>query len=306
MRARQIAIQSYECLIIGGGPAGLTAAIYLARFCRRTAVVDAGQSRARLIPETHNYPGFAAGISGADLLATLRRHAQEYGATLLTGSVEDLLRDGDGFTARTGSGELSAQRVLLATGIVDDKPELAAWREMVELGRLRFCPICDGYEAMDKAIGVLGPAEHAWKKALFLRTYSNRVALVPLEDPEVIARDIRAALRTAGVELAAGRAIGFDQQAEQPTVLLAGGRRIAFEVLYPALGYEARSDLARALGARCNEQGCVLVDERQRTSVPGVYSAGDLVSDLHQISVALGHAAIAATEIHNDLPRNMR
>jgi thioredoxin reductase (NADPH) len=268
--------------------------------------VDAGQSRARLIPETHNYPGFAAGISGAELIVWLRGQAEEYGAALLGGTVEGLLKEGDAFTARTESGELSAQRVLLATGIVDDKPALAAWREMVELGRLRFCPICDGYEATDKAIGVLGPAPHAWKKALFLRTYSRNVALVPLEDPGEIDREIRAALQEAGVELAPGRATGFDQQADRPVVLLANGERLGFEVLYPVLGYQARSGLARSLGARCTEEGCVIVDDRQRTSVPALYSAGDVVSDLHQISVALGHAAIAATEIHNELPRNFR
>src|SRR5436190_3844127 len=112
-----------DCLIIGGGPAGLTAANYLARFRRNALLVDDGKSRALLIPETHNYPGFL-GISGKDLLASLREQATHNGAQLQKGRVEALQRDGDAFVARVAGATIRAQRVLLATGIVDESPDL--------------------------------------------------------------------------------------------------------------------------------------------------------------------------------------
>ena len=111
-----------DCLIIGGGPAGLTAAIYLARYRRQALVVDAGESRAALIPESHNYPGFQ-GIAGPALLERLRAQARRYGAELRRGTVSALARDGDVFTAVADGERLRARTVILATGLVDKKPD---------------------------------------------------------------------------------------------------------------------------------------------------------------------------------------
>jgi thioredoxin reductase len=113
----------FDCLIIGGGPAGLTAALYLARFRRKVMVVDSGSSRASLIPKTHNYPGFAE-ISGESLLAELRKQAERYGAVLRQAAVEHLERTPGGFRARTGTHHITAVKIILATGIVDEKPDL--------------------------------------------------------------------------------------------------------------------------------------------------------------------------------------
>ena len=89
-------------------------------------------------------------------------------------------------------------------------------------------------------------------------------------------------------------------------VLLANGKRCDVDVLYPALGCDVRSDLATRLGARADDIGCLVVDQKQKTGIPGLLAAGDVVSDLHQLSVAVGHAAVAATAIHNSLPYNFR
>src|SRR6185312_9392278 len=153
-----------DCLIIGGGPAGLTAAIYLARYRRQGLVVDAGESRAALIPESHNYPGFQ-GIAGPALLERLR-----------------------------------ARTVILATGLVDKKPDTEGLREGIAHGAIRFCPICDGYEATDKRIGVLGPFDTAGHKALFMRTYSRDVRLFPTDGARETA--LTRALDEAGVTIA--------------------------------------------------------------------------------------------------------
>jgi thioredoxin reductase (NADPH) len=288
-----------DCLIIGGGPAGLTAAIYLARYRRKTLLIDAGESRAALIPESHNYPGFR-GIGGPALLAKLHEQAKRYGAALTRGAVTALAREGDAFSASAGGETLRARSVLLATGIVDHKPQTQGLMEGIAHGAIRFCPICDGYEAMDKRIGVLGPLSHAGPKALFLRTYSRELTVFPTE-PD----GDRDALTAAGIAVAEPPT-AVEPHENGVTVTTADGRRHALDALYPAMGATTRSDLATTLGARCTDFGTLYVDDRQRTSIAGLYGAGDVVSDLHQLSVATGHAAIAATAIHNSLAPNWR
>ena len=290
-----------DCLIIGGGPAGLTAAIYLARYRRDTLVVDAGDSRAALIPESHNYPGFK-GIGGPALLERLRDQVRLYGAGLETGSVTALARDGDVFTAEAAGKRLRARTVLVATGLVDKKPTTAGLYEGIVHGAVRFCPICDGYEARDKRIGVLGPFNTAGHKALFLRTYSRDVLLFPTDGARH--GELARTLDEAGIAVA-GAPTRVTPSADSVRVGTADGEHVV-DVLYPAMGCDVRSDLATALGAACTTIGNLRVDEHQRTSVDGLFGAGDVVSDLHQLSVATGHAAVAATAIHNRLARNLR
>jgi thioredoxin reductase (NADPH) len=295
-----------ECLIVGGGPAGLTAAIYLARFRRRVLLVDEGKSRAALIPRSHNYPGYS-GISGVDLLALLRGQAEEYGVAFLPGRVRDLEKIGDGgFLARVGGEEIHPNTVLLATGIVDESPDLPGLRSAIAVGVLRYCPICDGYEAADKRLGVLGTVKSAAQKAMFLRTYSADVILLPVAAPSHEDESSLARLRAGGVEIAPGSVCDLERDGTGVVALLADGSSSRIDVLYAALGSNVRSDLALALGAAANEGRCLVVDRHQRSSISGLFAAGDVVSDLDQISVAVGHAAIAATAIHNSLPYNFR
>jgi thioredoxin reductase (NADPH) len=291
-----------DCLIIGGGPAGLTAAIYLARYRRRIKVIDAGASRAALIPKSHNYPGFK-GIGGSDLIERLRDQALRYGAGLEAGSVTALERRTDGiFAAQYAGTETRARYVLLATGLIDGIPHIDGMREL-EGEIVRFCPICDGYEAIDQRIGVIGGMAAAGKEALFLRTYSRQVFLFATDDEQH--PETAGALREAGIEITR-RPVRVEQSGEKAAVMVEDGTRYEVDVLYPAFGCDVRSELATTLGARCNEVGCLLVDDHQRTSVEGLYAAGDVVSELNQLSVAAGHAAVAATDIHNRLPRNFR
>jgi thioredoxin reductase (NADPH) len=294
-----------DCLIVGGGPAGLTAAIYLARYRRATRLVDCRESRAALIPESHNYPGFR-GIGGPELLRRLRDQALRHGAVLEEGRVTALERSANGdFLARCGNNEFRAKCIVLATGLVDERPPIDGFGDSVYAGAVRFCPICDGYEAMDRRIGVLGEVAAAGKKALFLRTYSRDVVVFSTDDECAVPPDTFDALREAGVEVV-GRPARVERMDDRVSVIGHDGTHHDLDVLYPALGCTVRSELATALGARCNDIGNVRVDEHQQTSVDGLYGAGDVVTDLHQLSVAVGHAAIAATAIHNRLARNLR
>jgi len=293
-----------DCLIVGGGPAGLTAAIYLARYRRNILLVDDGRSRAEWIPESHNYPGFPDGVSGNGLLANLRQQAEHYEVPTLSDRVTELARDGDGFVARTATRSIRARIVLLATGIVDAAPSLPGHDAAVQDGSVRYCPVCDGYEVTDQRVGVLGHGDDAAAKAIFLRSYSKDVTLLNI-DGKVASQECRDGLHKAGV-VVAGPVIGLERADKGIRALLAEGTLPCFDVVYPALGCEVRSDLATLLGAATNDVGCLKVDDHQHTTVPGIYAAGDVVSDLHQIAVGTGHAAIAATHIHKMLAHNFR
>jgi thioredoxin reductase (NADPH) len=293
-----------DALVIGAGPAGLTAAIYLARYRRTVLVVDSGNSRAALIPHSHNYPGFA-GISGPEFLARLRQQALSYGATLQDGEITSLRRqNGDGFVAECEAVELRTRSVVLATGLIDERPSVVGIPNPVATGLIRYCPICDGYEATDKKVGVFGPYERAGQKALFLRTYSREVWLFPTAVPET-QPELHDRLSHAGVRVV-GKPLRVECDNCTVSVLAEGGSRQAVDVLYAAMGCHVRSELATALGAQCTELGNLKVDEHQQTTVDTLYAVGDVVTDLHQLSVAIGHAAIAATHIHNRLPPRYR
>lgn len=294
-----------DCLIVGGGPAGLTAAIYLARFRRTVLVIDGRKSRAALIPESHNYPGFR-GIGGPELLSRLREQASTYGVAMEEGQVTELQRHSPGdFTAEVGTKKIAARRALIASGLVDEEPGVPGLTDAIYEGAIRFCPICDGYEATDRRIGVLGAVSSAGSKALFLRTYSRDVTLFAVDREGVAPSAIISELRQAGVKLAPNP-VKVEHRHGRAVVTCKDGTMHDIDVLYPALGCTIRSDLALRLGAAANEIGNLVVDDHQRTSVEGLYAAGDVVSDLHQLSVAIGHAAVAATAIHNELPRNFR
>ncbi len=292
-----------DALVIGAGPAGLTAAVYLGRFRRSFCVLDSGESRAAWIPRSHNLPGFPDGCVGEELLESLRRQARRYGAEVSRGSVENLGRRDGVFLATLETGEtLSARKVLLATGVVDAEPELDAFREGVRKGLVRVCPICDGYEAAGADIAVIGESDKAVREALFLKTWSDRLTVIHIGPPEALDGESRSRLAEAGVELIetpiqtvvieTDRIAAFDPRQ--------GGIR-SFDFLYSALGSSPRAALAWRLGAEADPAGCLRVNAHQETSVPGLYAAGDLVRGLNQIAVAEAEAAIAATDIHNHL-----
>ena len=292
-----------DCLIVGGGPAGLTAAIYLARFRRSVRVIDSGSSRALLIPTSHNYPGFPDGISGRDLLARLREQARKYGAQITAGRVDRVDRTEDGaFTAGCGTEKVDARTLLFATGVVDIEPELPNVKAAIRGGLVRHCPICDGYEVIDKKVAVIGHGASGVGEARFLRHYTGALTLFTLGARDALGGDDRASLERDGIVIVE-EAIA-EVCTEQGAIIgltTASGKTYRFDTLYSALGCRMRSELPRQLGAACDERGQVIVDDKLRTSVENVYAAGDVTSDLNQIAVAAGHAAIAATAIHNSL-----
>jgi thioredoxin reductase (NADPH) len=277
---------AWDAVIVGAGPAGLTAATYLARFRRRVLVLDGGPSRAEWIPESHNTPGFPRGIGGPELVDRMQRQAVEFGATVRPGLAEALETVPGGFRLTGPFGRARAATILLATGVADRLPPIPGLADAIREGRVRMCPICDGFEAIDRRIAVLAEGAFGEREAEFLRTYSSEVEVLLLGD-------------AGGV---AGRRIALaDLSVEGPSVRLRGPSPREFDYLYLALGCAARSGLAVAAGARQDEHGKLIADGHQMTTVDGLYAAGDVVRGLNQISVGVGEAAIAATAIHNRL-----
>jgi thioredoxin reductase (NADPH) len=300
MRARTPVL---DCLVIGGGPAGLTAALYLARFRRNALVIDEGKSRAAKIPKSHNHPGFV-GISGNALLERMRKQARAYGVRIQRGRVQTLSRKDGTFVASIAGRLVRASRVLLATGITDTAPHFPQIRSAVARAAVRYCPVCDGFEAMDKSLAVYGPLAQAANKALFVRSYTTTVTI--LSTGGSLGRDAREALNRSAIRTIPAGGAEFSSSDRGIRVKLESGEVLDFDVLYPALGCAVHSDLGQALGAKVTRLRLLKVNSRQETSVKGLYAAGDAVSDLHQLSVGEAHAAIAAMAIHNSLPRNFR
>jgi thioredoxin reductase (NADPH) len=298
-----------DCLIIGGGPAGLITATYLARFRRSIKLIDAGSSRASLIPTSHNYPGFPDGISGDEILSRLRAQAQRYGVEITPGVVDrlHLLEDGS-FLGNYGAEAIQAATVVLATGVIDVEPELPKLRDAIKQGYIRHCPICDGYEVIDQKVAVIGYGEHLVTEALFIRHYTADLALFSLGRAIELNDADRKLLSDHGIAIIEDAIAEVTIEGRKISALRSSvGKVHRFDTLYSALGTKVRSELARDLDVECDEKGDLLVDpKRLQTSIPGLYAAGDVVNGLNQISVAAGHAAVAATSIHHKLSKASR
>lgn len=294
-----------DCLVIGGGPAGLTAGLYLARFQRKFLVVDAGAPRAAAIPKTHNMPAFPDGVTGPDLLRLQREALLRYGPkSLVRGQVETLTRCEDGFAAKiTGADEFEtrAKRVLLATGAQDVELGLPDQKDAVRRGLVRYCPICDGFEAKDKKIGVIGFGARGLNEALFIaRTYGADVSLLTLGRPLDLNQGEQERCHRLGVKIFRAPVRSLRVEGDRVAAINFGAfGEVVFDALYSALGLEPRAELAKTLGAAHDHCGAVKVDARQQTSVRGLYAAGGVVEGLDQVVVAMGQAATAATQIHN-------
>jgi thioredoxin reductase (NADPH) len=295
-----------DVCVIGGGPAGLTAALFLARFRRGAVVLDGGESRASWIPRSHNHPAFPEGIPGETLLARMRDQLVRFGAPPIAAHAAAVEREGRGFRVTTGGGgpEWRARFVVFATGVRDRLAPVPDAIRHVRTGTIRQCPICDAYEVADKRLAVIGALRCSAGEALFLRSYTDDVRLVTLGEEPEWSEDDAARIRTAGVVIDARPVTAIAAaEGQGATIAFRDGASVHVDAIYSGLGIEPRTRLAAALGARCAADGRIETDARQRTSVPGAYAAGDAVTGLNQIAVAMAQAEIAAVDIHNTLRR---
>ena len=295
-----------DCLIVGGGPAGLTAAIYLARFHLDILLVDGGKSRASWIPSARNVPGFTDGIKGAELLRRMREQACKYGTKIETEFITRLESDAMTglLTATSGSGCATARTVLIATGVTNRRPPMdeRLHEEALARGLVRYCPICDGYEVTDKRLGVIGSDSHGVAEALFLRSYTADLTLIAPDKALRLKREDKEQLKKVGIKCVDGPAQAVAIADDCIIVETAEGT-YTFDCAYPALGSDTHIQLAEQVGAAIASNGCIRVDRHMRTNLPNLYAAGDVVIGLNQISHAMGQGGVAATTIRNDLER---
>jgi thioredoxin reductase (NADPH) len=287
-----------DVVVVGAGPAGLTAAIYLGRFRRRCVVLEDGQSRARWIPTSHNIPGFTAGIGGEQFLGSLKQQALKYGAEVRNARVSNITVHNDVFALRTGAEVLHSRYILLATGVRDHLPAIEGASEAVMRSLLRVCPICDAFEAIDKRIAVIGDGALGERELEFLKNYSDQVTLLHIGPPTPACNTISHS--SDGIERISIRLSDLHIR-ENHVSLYSDGSERSFDVVYLALGCSSQHDLALSLHALCDEQGALVVNAHQETSVSRLYAAGDVVRGLNQVVVAAAESAIAATDIHNKL-----
>lgn len=336
-----------DCLVIGGGPAGLAAAIQLARLRRSCVVVDDDAGRSLWSQVTRNHLGFPDGVSAADLRLLGQEQTVAYGAELRSGRVVRLARDrrrtadgmatGPGFVAtiapppadaadpslpgnierarrerRHGAGlgesatreaiRIDARTVLLATGVVDRFPAFAGRDACVGIS-LFWCIVCDGYEAIGRRVAVVGDDEEAVSTALGLRRFSEDVVLVTGRTRSRLTRPMADLLAARDIPVHRRRVAEYCQRDGRIERLeLLGGERVACDMVFVSAPKRPRTSLARRLGARADDDGYLDVDEAGRTSVPGIYAAGDCVAARpHQVTVAAAMGATAATAVSFDL-----
>jgi thioredoxin reductase (NADPH) len=293
--------RSREVIIIGGGIAGLSAAIYLARAKRDVLVVDSGESLAIWEPEVQNYLGFPECIDGRELLRRGRRQAERYGAEFACEEIERISRKDETFRLKGKKTEFESRRLLLATGVYHLPPRISAVNECIGKSMF-FCKDCDGYRVQGKRVIIVGNNNEAVEYALGIMAFTECVTLltngeVPHWDSEQERwlREFHVPTYIEKIQKVRHED-GFLQQ-----LFLANGERLLADCLFTTRGDVFHNYLARQVGAALDEEGQIVVDKKQRTSVVGLYAAGCVTPANCQMIIAAGDGAVAAQAINRDL-----
>jgi thioredoxin reductase len=293
-------MNEYDVAVVGGGAAGLSAALVLARARRAVVVIDAGAPRNA--PAAH-MQGFLSrdGVPPAELLATGREEVAGYGGHLVSGTVTEVSpRDDGGFEISLADGQaMSARRVLVTTGLRDELPDLPGVRE--RWGRdLLHCPYCHGHEVRDQRLGVLGGTPDAVQHALVVRQWSGDVVFFThTSTPTADEREQLVARAIGVVDGTVGRLVVDDDRLQG--VELEDGRVVRRDAVFVRPAFTPNSDLLTGLGCETHENGWVVADPTGRTSVTGVWVAGNAVNPRAQVITAAGEGSAAAIAINADL-----
>ena len=289
-----------DVLIVGGGPAGLSAALVLARARHSVIVCDEGNPRNA---RSHGLHGYLTrdGILPPEFLELARTEVNGYGPIVRKAAVKEIRRDGPGFLATIEpAGVIAARRILIATGVVDRIPHLEGVADFYGKS-VHHCPFCDGWEWRDRALAVYGKGRSAYGLALGLLTWSHDVAVLS-DGPSRIPKVGRDELRGRGIildERPIERLEGADGLLSR--VVFRDGQGLNRDALFFSTGNQQACVIAKQLGCRLDAKGSVPCDRQGRTSIPGVYVAGDASRDVQFVIVAAAEGAKAAVAIHKDL-----
>ena len=302
----------YDCIVIGAGPAGLSASLFLARYLRRTLTFHHNSPRNEYAHGVHGFLGHH-GIRPNELLARGRDEVTSHGGLIVEACVNTVERvSPERFRVSAGNNEteprvFEARRLLLATGLRDLTPDCPGFREFYGLS-VHHCPDCDGYEVKDKRVAVLARGNNAAAFTANLLTWTKHVTL--LTDQSEISNHDREKLAALDVAVRTERVVALagDKQARQlDRVLFAEGEPLECDALFFSLGTELATDFHETLGCRLDpECGLVWVDQTRQTSVKGVYAAGDITPNSQLAVVAAAEGAMAAIHIHRSLTPDER
>lgn len=288
----------YDAMVVGGGPAGLAAALQLARFNRTVLCFDGGMGRSTYHQVNHNYLGFPGGVSAREFRAVARRQVAEYPVAFVDDTVVAVERHEYGaFVARTAAlSHFAARTVTFATGVRDRFPAFPGWQDYV--GRSIFwCIVCDGYATRGKRIVIAGNDDDAAVTALQFLQFTHRVTMLTNARDCAITPPVQQALAAHAVPLVVGELAGVAGTGGILGALhLQDGQAIDLDYLFSLQGCTPNSALARGLGVTCSPGGYIITDAAQSTDMPGVFAAGDVTRDLaHQVSTAVHEGNSAAT-----------
>ncbi|HVE98030.1 MAG TPA: NAD(P)/FAD-dependent oxidoreductase [Mycobacteriales bacterium] len=288
-----MSLATYDAVVVGGGPAGYAAAVWLARYRRKTLVIDSGEQRNRAVDRMHGYLGLGDVEPGV-LLDRARAELLRYDQTAVRrGLVTEVRPAPEGFHLDIDGEVVSTCRVVLACGVTDDKPDIEGFDE--HYGSSVFtCPSCDGFEGRDQDVVTLGWNEGLADFSLHLFEWARSVTIVT--DGRRFEGDERQrdALARLGIEILEEPAVAFEgTRGDLRGVRLGDGRLVESQMAFFSIGVRPRSELPAQLGCKTDDEGYVLVDDGCETSVAGVFAAGDLTPGVHLVQVAAAEGAVA-------------
>jgi thioredoxin reductase len=291
----------YDCIIIGSGPAGLSAALMLGRCRRKVLVCAAGEPRNARAGGLHNYLT-RNGIKPLEFLRLAREEVREYPSVeFLTAEVSDARRTAEGFRVVCTDGTaLSSRKLLLATGVVDELPDIEGLRPLYGTS-VHHCPYCDGWEWRDQPVAVYGRGEDGSALALGLTVWTDDLVLCT-DGPSGLNGKQRDELARHGIEVRENLVVRLEgQRGWLSRIIFADAEPLPRQALFLQTGQHQRSDLARRLGCRFNGKGAVATGSCEATDVPGLYVAGDASKEAQFVVVAAAEGSEAGMAINKAL-----
>lgn len=293
----------YDCVIVGGGIAGLQAAIQLGRYQHTILIIDSNNGRSNLCRAYHNILGWPDGISGLELREIGKKQATKFGVQLIEDRVTKVVKEGELFSIRVESGEeVFSKHILFATGVMDRIPNLPEIYPCLGIS-VFVCPDCDGYEVLNQRTIVLGSGDAGANMALTLYYWTQEIVLVNHER-RAIQNVICKQLQEKGIEVIEKAVVEvLAEGSDFKGVRLQDGNEILGEKGFIAFGgNEVRSELATQLGVEVLDNNHIKVDPRTKmTNVQNVWAAGDVVAHSEQVTIAMGDGSQASIWIHKSL-----
>lgn len=291
-------LEVYDTAIVGGGPAGLSAAVAALRMNRRAICFETGTPRTAHAPRYYNVVGFPEGISGPSLLARGREQAEKWGATLVEAAVtvvEPAEVGSSGFVVRCAERSWRAGGIVFATGVVDRQLECGNLYGETDSG-VHYCVVCDGYETRGERVAVVGRDWHAVEMVGALRDFTADLHLLLEGGAETLPATDRRQLEAWGVAIHPGPIRGYRCDG-RGTRFETAEELASFPHVFVALGVAPRTEVAARLGCMLDDEGYIVTDEHQATSVPFVYAAGDCDGGHKQVTQAMAEGELAALEL---------